>query len=189
MSETASDRDFWKWLFHGSGGASPGIFRLLTGWLLFHILVGIGVAFAVPLEVSRAAQVVLIPMAGVFVGLTFAWVANVQMILLTDEIERLAKYVEGGYPTYVFSFQLGMLIVLASLVMWGIAGLGVFDSSECIFRPGLMCSNIAKVVLFSSVSVALRECWHLIKASMILLVYRQEIRDVTREASEGSRKD
>lgn len=130
-----------------------------------------GVTFAaiLPGSVAAAAQTVLFPLAGIFVGLSFAWVGNAQAVLQSTEIERLIKENPGGVEAYAYTFQSAILAILVTLVAWGLAALGVFDQPcgwEC---PGWMYpATVAG--LFALASLTVRECWHVVMGAQLLLL-------------------
>ena len=76
---------YWQWLAKGSSN-QPGYQRILDKWLLLHIFVGINLALTVRLELQACANTVLLPLAGILVGLSFAWAGNAHALLQTEEI-------------------------------------------------------------------------------------------------------
>lgn len=166
--------NFWKWFFRGLHGR-PGCTRFINVWLLVHVAVGVGLSIVVPLSTRDAANSVLLPLAGILVGLTFAWGANAASLLQADEIEQLASEHPGGFEEYLFVFQSAMLCILATLVAWGIAGLGVVDHLLPVESHGR--SNIvARAALYCLSSVTLRECWHVVLGAQSLVQAKRAIR-------------
>lgn len=166
---------YWRWFFVGTG-AGPGFRRLVNWWLVAHIGVGVVLCIIVPAKLSVAANTVLMPLAGVFIGLSFAWGGNAQALLRTPEIETLAAGHAGGYEEYVYVFQTAILVILVTLVVWGLAGLGVFDRPSPV-PWGHKLYPVVSVILYSAASLTLRECWHVVLASQLLLVVGKRIRD------------
>lgn len=165
---------FWSWLFKGSGNGA-GIKRFLDGWILLHIAVGLGLAFLSPILLKDAAVKLLLPVAGIFIGLSFAWGGNAQALLQSTEIENMSSFRDGGYVEYVYTFQAAILLILVTLVLWTIAGLGVFD----MVWP--TCSNhyfyfLTSFFLFFFSSLTLRECWHVVLGAQSMLLARFQIR-------------
>ncbi len=171
---------FWKWLFRGCGGHRPGLNRFWNWWLLVHILVGVALAFLVKDDLKTAANAVLLPLVGIFVGLSFAWAGNAQALLQSPEMEEIAKYHEGGFTEYVFVFQTAILAILVALVLWGFAGLGIFDIYLSLPKYSII-YIFMKVVLFAISSLTLRECWHVVLGAQWMLLIQQELRNM-REA-------
>jgi len=164
---------YWHWLFRGSGG-KPGYRRLINKWLLFHLLIGSLVSLAVSDALASAANTVLLPLAGIFIGLSFAWVGNAQALLQSAEIKKLSHYHAGGYREYVFVFQMAVLTILATLILWGLAGLRVFDAAwPTIAHPKVY--FIVKVILFCLASMSIRECWHVVMGAQMLLLVQNKI--------------
>ncbi|MEQ1856248.1 MAG: hypothetical protein ABL963_07255 [Longimicrobiales bacterium] len=153
--------------------------------LPLHLLLGAVIASVVPLSIQDSANAVLLPMAGIFIGLTFAWVGNAQALLLADEIEDLSENRDGGFTEYVFTFQLAVLTLLASLTIWALGGLGVFDQ-PCPFSCPTWSYWVMKTLLFASSSMALRECWQVVVGAHSLLLVRKAIRDERRRKKSGT---
>lgn len=161
---------YWSWL------ARAGWKRFIDRWLALHFCVGIGLSSTVPVCASEAANTVLLPLAGIFVGLSFAWGGNAQALLQTDEIERLAEHRDGGITEYVLVYQTAILVILCCVALWGLAGLKLFDQTWP--TPQNVRSYFAvKCVLYVSASVALRECWHVVLGAQHFLVLRSQIRE------------
>jgi hypothetical protein len=172
---------FWGWLFRGSG-AGPGIRRFFDRWLVGHLGMGAALAWLVPVSISEAANVVLLPLAGILIGLTFAWAGNAQALLQAAEIEDLAEMRKGGFPEYVFTFQMAVFVLLVTLVAWGLGGLGVFDQ-VCLWACPTWAYDATKGALFALSSAALRECWQVVVGAQQLLLVRRQIRSTRDEES------
>jgi transposase-like protein len=119
MIQVKSIPKFWSWLIFGCGG-KPGFSRIIDGWIILHACVGLLLAFYAPMLLQEAANSILIPLAGLLIGLSFAWAANAQALLQSEEIEEITKNSVGGFPDYVYSFLLAVLVVLVSLSLWGL---------------------------------------------------------------------
>lgn len=166
--------DFWSWFFRGSG-AGPGIVRFIDRWLLAHIAIGTALSLIVPMPLEEAATSLLLPVAGIFIGLSFAWGGNAQALLQSAEVEGLSRFKEGGYEEYVYTFQAAILVILITLVLWALAGLGVFDCVWPANRGGKEYGMVAGILYFFS-SLTLRECWHVVLGAQSLLLIRFRIR-------------
>lgn len=166
---------YWQWLFKGSGGRA-GYRRLLDKWLFLHIPVGVLLAHLIPLDLQACANTVLLPLAGILVGLSFAWAGNAQALLQTEEIGKLSEYHKGGFVEYVFIYQTAILTILVTLIFWGFAGLGIYDQTwptRC--NPKIYFS--VKTFLFVLSSLTLRECWQVVSGAHWMLRIRKEIKD------------
>lgn len=165
---------FWYWFFKGTG-EGPGVFRFCDRWLVLHAVVGLLFAVALPITLKEAATALLLPVAGIFIGLSFAWGGNAQALLQTPEIEDVSRFRDGGYEEYVFAFQAAILLILVTLGMWAMAGLAIFDSvwptKEC---PSVY--GVTAFVLFFLSSMTLRECWHVVLGAQNLLIMRFKIK-------------
>ncbi len=176
---------YWRWFFLGSGGRA-GFRRLVNLWLVMHVAVGAGLAWLVDVDLQTAGSAVLLPLAGIFIGLAFAWGGNAQALLQTAEMEEMAEHHEGGLAEYVFTYQTAILVILVTLVLWGLAGLKVFDG----VWPTPQNSKaylVVKGALFAMCSLTLRECWHVVLGAQWMLLARQEIKKARK--SKGGRGD
>lgn len=126
-------------------------------------------ALLLPTDVQTAASTVLIPLAGVLVGMSFAWIGNAQALVQTAQIERLATLSGEGIEKYVHTFQLAILIILVAVVLWALAGLGVF-ALPCPLTCPTWAPGFAIGVLFFVASLAVRECWHVVLGAQMLLL-------------------
>ncbi len=166
---------YWQWLAKGSGGR-PGYRRMLDKWLLLHIPVGIVLSLLIPLDLQACANTVLLPLAGILIGLSFAWAGNAHALLQTKEIGKLSEYHEGGFVEYVFIYQNAILTILVTLIFWGFAGLAIYDQTwptRC--NPKLY--FIVKTFLFVLSSLTLRECWQAVSGAHWMLRMRKKIKD------------
>ena len=168
--------EFWKWLFLGLKD-KPGISNFLNWILLLHIGVGLFLATFIDVSLYEAAKTVLLPLAGIFIGLSFAWAGNAQAMLKESEIERFADFHRDGIRTYVYTFQLAILVILLTLIAWGLAGLKFFElpvfSNSCV-KYGI------EAMLYFLASLTMRECWHVVIGSQILILSRYHVRKVRR---------
>lgn len=171
--------NFWRWLFMGAGGA-PGV-RLLfwNPWTIVHFAIGLGLCKLVDLPVHEVAQLFLLPLAGIFIGLSFAWAGNAQALLMEREIELIAEFHPDGIQTYVYTFQLAILVILVTLIAWGLAALQIFDFVQWI-------ADAVEVTLYFLASLTVRECWHVVLGSQLLILARRTIRS-RRESNEDRR--
>ncbi len=173
----ATDKDFmtfWRWFTKGSGGKA-GFKRLINLWMLFHVGVGWGLSRLVPLELASAANAVLLPLGGILIGLAFAWAGNAKSLMQSTEIDELAEYHEGGFVDYVYTYQLAILVILMTIVLWALAGLEVYDK----VWPKVSGGNhyfVVQTILYSMSSLTLRECWHVVLGAQFMLLAQRRIK-------------
>lgn len=167
---------FWRWMTRGTGGTS-GSRRFVDRWLVVHLTVGVAIAHLVPIPLQEAATTLLIPVAGVFVGLAFAWGGSAHSLLQSSEVEAVAKHKNGGLEDYVYAFQAAILLVLLTLVAWAIVGLGIVDYVWPTPEHPLAYA-IVGVAMFSLSSAMVRECWHVVLAVQMFLLIRIKVRQV-----------
>ena len=173
---------YWKWLFRGLND-KPGIYSFLNRWLLFHVIVGVVLAFLVYIPLHESARALVFPLGGIFIGLSFAWAGNAQALLQTDEIEQLFPFTPDGIVTYIYEFQTAILCILIALVSWGLAGLKVFD-----FCGNSILILIIEFFLFFLSSLAIRECWHVVLGSQTLVLIRSKVREEQKNKKTKTKK-
>ena len=173
MARSIQPPAYWTWFFKGSGG-KPGFRRLVNLWLAFHIVVGLSLSYLVKSSLDQCANAVLLPLAGILIGLSFAWAGNAQALLQSKEIGKLTEHHEGGFVEYVYVYQTAILTILIALILWGLAGLKIFEdqwpTSSC--EVGYF---TVKALLFLFSSMALRECWHIVLSVQWMLIAQQVI--------------
>lgn len=174
---------FWQWFLTRTWGA-PGATKFCDRWLFIHFAVGAFLAWAIPTSLAEAAKTVLLPLASVFVGLSFAWAGNAHALLQTTEIEKFTDRHPAGIRNYVFTFLAAILTILVTLVLWGVAGLGLFDR-QWPTANGPRMYFVVGTLLYAFASLTLRECWQVVNGAQLLLITRRDIKDVRR--SEQSR--
>lgn len=166
---------FWRWFFRGLKTRS-GIEKLLFNWwLFFHVFAGVGLALWIKTPPHEAAQAILLPLAGVLIGLTFSWSGNAQALIQKSEIGKLAEHHLDGLEVYVYTFQSAVLVILVTLVAWGLAGLEVFSSRYLEIRCALF---FIEACLYFLASLTLRECWSVVLLSQALILARHGIRNL-----------
>lgn len=176
---------YWRWLISGSG-AGAGIRRFFDRWFLVHIGIGLLLAWLLPISLMEAARGLILPLAGIFIGLSFAWGGNAQALLGTTEVEELTEHHPGGFEEYIYTYQSSILLILVALVLWGVAGLGIFDKTWP--KP---CREVYYFaigsILFLFTSFTLRECWHVVLGSQSLLIVRYKIKKNRANKKEDAR--
>src|SRR5437868_3586789 len=100
--------EFWQWFLSWRWDV-PGISKFWDRWLIVHLIIGLTFAWLVPVPLVEAAKTVLLPLASVLVGLSFAWAGNAQALLQTTEIERFSEKHAAGIRNYVFTFLTAIL--------------------------------------------------------------------------------
>ncbi len=122
----------------------------------------------------------LLPLASIFVGLSFAWGGNAQALLQTKEIKDLTEKHEGGFEEYLYTYQLSILLILTALVSWGMAGLNIFDEVWPT-EENAMVYLLLESILFFLASLAIRECWHVVLGAHAMLLAKHEISQMNNE--------
>lgn len=145
------------------------------------MLVGIFLASIVKPGLKDAASSVLLPLVGVLVGLSFAWAGNAQSLLQSPEIDELSDYHPGGLREFAFTYQAAILAILGCVTIWGLAGLGVFDH-QCFWACSDRWYFTASVALYGSLSLTIRESWHVVLGAQRMLLMRSAKQRIDRES-------
>jgi hypothetical protein len=182
--------NFWKWFFRGAGDpddcpqvsgeighSRPGILAYFDIWLIFHLCVGAILMLIVPIRINEAARSILLPLAGIFIGLTFAWGGNAVSLMQSDEINMIADHHQGGLQVYVFKFQSAILVLLITMVCWGFAGLNVFESLHVKQKLKFIYA-IIEIILYFFISLSLRDCWHVVMGAQSMILLRRSVKKV-----------
>lgn len=172
--------NFWRWFFIGLKSNS-GISNFLNFWLIAQLLIAIFLTEFVADPLNTIASTFLLPLAGIFTGLTFAWSSNVQALIQTNEIEELSKHHPDGIEHYIYTYQAGILTIFVTLIGWGLASLHIFENS--LFSNFYI--NI-KCLLFFLAIVSLSECWSMLCYNQSMLHIRAKIRDLKSQVSSPS---
>lgn len=172
-------RGFWTWLVRGMAGGKPGYRRVINVWTAFHVGVGLALAVGTSMAISQVASGVVLPLAGILVGLAFAWAGNAQALLQTKELVAMGKAVPGKMYDYIYTYQLAILVLIVAFVSWSIASIGVIDGilDKCVLPVESAGRLLVKTFLFSVSSLAIRECWHVVVGASWMLRRRIEIKD------------
>jgi hypothetical protein len=72
----------------------------------------------------------------------------------SDELLEKREVLAGGFAEYAFTFQTAILVILATLFLWGLAGLAVFDRRSFWNCPSWSYFAIG-TTLYASVSLTL----------------------------------
>lgn len=166
---------FWQWFF-GTGSISGGYRNLLNLWLILHMAIGILLALFVPVCMSQAANSVLLPFAGILIGLCFAWGGNTNALIQSEEVEEITTHYKGRFEDYAYQYQLSILIVMVTLILWTLAGLGISNLLWPKQGKSGFSYYVILALLFSLSSMTIREAWHIVLMAQLLLIKRQEIR-------------
>lgn len=164
--------NYWRWFFLGLSG-QPGILKFVNYWMPFHLLIASIIALNLKVSIQDAASVLVLPLAGVFIGLTFAWSGNAQALMQSDDLVEMFEQHKDGLRNYVYTFQNAVLCLLITITLWGLAGLGILSGN---WFQGLYQMFLIKLSLFFFSSLSVRECWHVILGSQFFILAQRDIR-------------
>lgn len=171
---------FFTWFLKGFGGSKSGLKRIFDGWLIFHILIGISLAFIIDTPIKDVSRVILLPLMGILIGLTFAWAGNAQGFIQTKEIIEVSKNKPGGYIDYIFIYQFSIFSVLLCTGVWAIAAFDI-KQIDCFDRPvhprflTYLQKTGIKSILYFTLSFTIREAWSTIQGVHYFLIVKNKI--------------
>lgn len=173
MSQETLKINFWEWFFKGQD-SSPGYLRIFDRWIFLHLTIGALLSALTPNNTQLISNSVMMPMFGILIGLGLAWAGNAMALLQTDEIEKLSEHVPGGLAQYVFLYQLAILVILLTLVLWSMAAFGIIDA-QYNYETHKRTHMLIKAILFCFFSLSLREVWQLVLGTQILMLVKSKI--------------
>lgn len=186
MISKSFDYSYWRWLF-GSESGEPGYLKFKDRWLIAHGIVGVLLSALVPGTLRDASNAVLLPLAGTLIGLSFAWGGNASALLQTEEMEALAAKNPNGIEEYLYTYQSAILVLLATLSLWGLAGLGVFELFGSLYRWNPL-RLLGRALVFSLLGLTVRECWHVVLGAQLMLLTRYKLRSSRPKGESSSGK-
>lgn len=136
---------------------------------------GGALALLIPATLKEAADAFLLPISGILVGLSFAWAASALSLMQDPDVERWGDKLKGGLVDYAYTFQLAILVLLAAIVAWGLAAVGVFDARW----PTLAHAHlyfVCRLFLYALGSLGLQACWQAVLGVNYLVLVRADIR-------------
>ena len=168
---------YWSWFF------KIACKRLIVStWFLLHLFVGLVLSLAIKVDMQTAASTVLLPLAGILVGLTFAWAGNAQGLMQTKEISELARRHPNGLAEYIYTYQTSILMMLITTSMWALIGMKVFEHIRS-YIPYYYFGLLLKTLVFAMTSLTLRECWRVVCGASWMLQIRDKIQEKHSEHS------
>jgi len=174
---------YWGWFFRGTG-PEPGYRTILNWWLFVHLAVGLIFGALVRVGLREAGSTVMLPLVGILVAVSFAFVGSAQAVMRTGEVRALALYVGGGYAQYIYTFQTCILVILVALIAWGCAALNVYDRFLSPETSPLVYFSF-KATLFGLASLALRESWQVVMGTHLLLIAHDVMRSNTTKGTKN----
>lgn len=174
-SKIAKILSFWGWFF--SEGL-PSFFK--DWWSLVHIMLGITIACCIKLPLQDISQKAFLPLGSIFIAIVFAWSGSISAILQSGEVDKIRE--SSGvnlFRSYVFSFQMTVLISFGLLIFWGLAALNPFENLSKVAPL----RTLARVLLYSYTSLAIRECWLMVLRLQLHLLQIAIIRDSQKDDS------
>lgn len=123
---------FWEWLANGSGG-KRGISRLIGPWNYLDVLVGVIFYDNVISDQQMFAKDILLPVSGVFIGISVSSVMAFSSLMTSKELTLLSSNHSGGLIDLLYALALAVLLSLTTLIYWvAVSSLSGLSSSVFI---------------------------------------------------------
>lgn len=159
---------FWRWWF------KYGIVKFLDRWLLLHIAVGYLFAKLVPLTFQHVASVIVIPLVGILIGLSFAWVGNAMAILESPQLAKMTAMHTRGIKEYLYTYQSAILILITCIILWSLIALNLHHIPLTLnLSPQFR--FFGKLALYAFSSLSIRECWQVVLSTQWLLISKYRV--------------
>lgn len=147
---------FWTWLVRADSQGNRGIDNLANRWLAFHILVALAAAFLVTTDSATISKAIIIPTAGILIGLAFGWAGRSAGLLHDKEFSAFVLSYGAPPEGYVYSFQLAILTMLGFIALALVLAMGGTDLSFGDVDHDAMANRF---LLGFVGSIAVREGW------------------------------
>ncbi|WP_222926945.1 hypothetical protein [Sphingomonas gilva] len=137
----------------------------MNWYLLIHVTVGVITATFIRSDPFDFAAKALFPAASILIGVSLAWSTRAATILQTGDL-RAALFNDDRPPEdYVYAFQLSILVIIIMLAYVSVmAGGGV----EITVLGRDTDNRISGVILYTLLSLSLRECWGVVNFTNML---------------------
>lgn len=175
--------DFWEWLSGSPRVENPGYKRVINQWLFFHLFVAFTLTLLTSGPISDIAKILIIPLSGSLIGITFAWSGNISSLLMSKELSDLTTEDEEKFYDFVYTFQLAALVIIVSTCLWAINALGFVDKANPTIKI------ITLLILYTATSCAIREGWNVIIGVSSLTIVRFKVRRMNEEHKKPPVKD
>lgn len=160
---------FWRWLLIRQARGKTGIWTLLNWWLLLDLAVAAAATKFLQVDGFHFAEKGLFPAASILVSMSIAWTARAATIINDDKFRSAVITPDRPLIDYVYGYQLGLLVIMATVVYIAIMAVGGF--SFYIYSPYF--SRIASsFFLFFLLSLSIRLCWTIINFSNLLALLK-----------------
>lgn len=174
--------DFWHWFFVGNG-YKPGYRRLVDKYTIIDAIVGIILTSTVSVTLKDAAAIILLVLIGIFVCSSI-YCSLVLREFGTKETTLFLEKHRGGVTEHFFILQTVALVMLGCIVLWGLAGLGIYDMVRATDN---IAYTIIAFALYASLSLSIRICWEAVSYTVHIMhakIQMQKITDFRKEKAE-----
>lgn len=169
--ELKKEFSFWYWFF------KYGLKKFLNWWLVLHLVIATSLSFFIRIKIDEASILVIVPLAGILIGLSFAWVGNAMALLESEEVKKVIQQHEVGLKDYIFTYQLAILLILTSIISWALVGLKIQAHPYLAYIPTWL-KHTFKIYLFFMVSISIRECWQIVMSTQWLLILKAKVKEL-----------
>ena len=152
---------FWDWFWGKPPVSRAGWKKIVIDcWFCFHV--GMGVIAAIFLYSSPIKMIagdLIFPVSAIFVGLCFSWGGTVFVLLQHEKLQSFLNDHPDKHINYLYTFQMGTLIFLITVIYWGAMKLVSAQVNCCVIDEFCFIDGFLKFIGFTLFSLAVRECW------------------------------
>lgn len=139
--------------------------------MLVHLLIGTILYALVPVSPYNFAAKALFPAASILVGMAVAWTARAAAILQDARFRDQVISDDNPIEAYVYGYQLSLFIIIVMVVFVTVSANGGLRTP----LPPKFAEASTGIIMYSLLSLALRECWNVINFSNLLAILHSKV--------------
>lgn len=165
---------FWSWFFFGAEKSKSGLRLLLNKRIAIHIAIALVLLSIIKADPFEFAARALFPAASILVSMAVAWTSRASTVI--QDVEFRSKVIKSSNPleSYVYGYQLSLLIIIIMIVYVSIMASG---GISCSLFSDEFNRNSAGFCLYFLLSLAVSQCWQVIDFSNLLTLLHQRVKD------------
>lgn len=142
---------------------------------LKHLTIGVILALTIPFPLPLVATTILAPFGAILFGMSFAWALTFTTLMQTEEGRHIGKGNDGqNFRKLVMLYQLALLIIFATTILWALVGAGTFTLLSQHSSPWLRV--VGRSLVFALSSLAVYEAWSAVSSIQMLMLTAEWLR-------------
>ncbi|WP_346689674.1 hypothetical protein [uncultured Cloacibacillus sp.] len=172
----------FKYWFLVGYGYKPGYRRLIDRHSFIDVFIGTVLACCVPTSLKEAATTILFPLTGILVGVCASWAGPAQEVLTSKDVIPFLEKHKGGIQEYFFILQTVIFVMLVSIILWGLAGIGIFETlgnneNNCVRHIYIGVSFL----LYAVLSLSIRTCWEAVSYAHHIMYTKIQLQKIKQQ--------